>query len=403
MAPVRWRSAVVNGLLMIVAFGVAFAVVEVGLRAFFPQQLGVWYSLRNGLVIHPPGTRIHLANFGQDVRFNSLGMRDVEHATGKEPGTFRILLLGDSFLEALQVGLDDSFPRLLEKTLNGMTGQRIEVINCAVGGWGTDSQLEYLSRYGLSLKPDLIVVAMTLHNDVSDNLEERFHALVDGRAVPKPSREMPGLTFGLLKVKDYLASRSHTTQLVRRHWYRRTIRTGARQLDSHVLQLVRNEESAAVAKGWALTHELLLGVRQQGAGAGARTAAFLIPLSIQLYEDSLRVFLEQHGVTAEEISIARPQEIMRRFGATARLDVIDLLPDSRRWIEANGGTLHVWDGHWNVDGHRLAAAIVSEELIRRELLPSPVRSSLSRDGEESSRTPPSPHRRGAGGRQSAER
>jgi hypothetical protein len=41
------------------------------------------------------------------VTINSHGWRDVERPVDKPPGTTRVLVLGDSFAEALQVPLDD--------------------------------------------------------------------------------------------------------------------------------------------------------------------------------------------------------------------------------------------------------------------------------------------------------
>ena len=75
------------------------------------------------------------------MEFNSLGMRDVEHLQVKGPGVFGILRAWGSFMEALQVPLEESFPRLLEQRLRTVTARPIEVMSCAVSGWGTDDQL----------------------------------------------------------------------------------------------------------------------------------------------------------------------------------------------------------------------------------------------------------------------
>ena len=363
------RKFAVNGGLALVSFGVAVLLAELILRVAYPQQLGVWYSLRNGLVIHPPSTRVHLSSFRQDVAFNALGMRDVEHAVAKAPGVVRVLVLGDSFMEALQVRLEDSFPRLLEQRLSAMTGQRVEVINAGVSGWGTDQQLQYLTEYGLALKPDLVLIAMTLHNDVSDNLGEQFHVLRGDQVVARPPFEIPAREFRLLKVKDYLASHSHLTQLMRRYKHLGEVRGAARQLDDHVSQLLRKEEPAPIEKGWRLTTGLIGEFRRQAETVGARTAVFLIPLSIQVYEDALRQWLADHELPGSSIALERPQAMMQRVGRLTRVDVIDLLEPFREWHRREGKSLHlVKEGHWNVDGHRLATAVVAEELTKRELL-----------------------------------
>jgi GDSL-like lipase/acylhydrolase family protein len=363
------RKFAVNGGLVLASFGVAVLLAEFILRMAYPQQLGVWYSLRNGLVIHPPSTRIHLSSFRQDVAFNALGMRDVEHEAAKAPGMVRVLVLGDSFMEALQVRLEDSFPRLLEQRLSAMTGQRVEVINAGVSGWGTDQQLQYLTEYGLALKPDLVLIAMTLHNDVSDNLGEQFHVLKGDQVVARPPFEIPAREFRLLKVKDYLASHSHLTQLMRRYKHLGEVRVAARQLDDHVSQLLRKAEPAPIDKGWRLTTGLIGEIRRQAKAVGARTAVFLIPLSIQVYEDMLRRWLADHELERSSIALEKPQAMMERVGRVIGVDVIDLLDAFREWHRREGKSLHlVGEGHWNVDGHRLVTAVVAEELTKRELI-----------------------------------
>jgi hypothetical protein len=63
------------------------------------------------------GKNIHVA-------FNSRGFHDVEHSQPKPPGTRRIVLVGDSFSEALQVNLDETYFRRLEKKLNQLETDR---------------------------------------------------------------------------------------------------------------------------------------------------------------------------------------------------------------------------------------------------------------------------------------
>lgn len=356
-------------LLVVLSAGCALAFVEVALRIAYPQQLGVWYSLRSGMVIHPPNVRIYLPRFGHEVSFNSLGMRDVEPRASKEPDALRVLVLGDSFMEALQVPLEASFPRLLERNLRALSGRQIEVISCGVGGWGTDDELQYLREYGLRLQPDVILVAVTLHNDVSDNLRERFHALAGEDVVRRERNEIPEIEFRLLKVKDLLASRSHLTQLLRQYRHRSEIQKSGQQLDTHVLSLFQRNASPVMARGWRLTHGLVREIHREGAKAGARTAVFLIPLALQVYEEHLDGWLVRNGITPEDILLERPQQIMHEFGTAADVAVIDLLPSFRSAADGRPGGLHVpGDGHWNKEGHEIAAMVVARELIERRVL-----------------------------------
>ena len=52
------------------------------------------------------------------VEFNGLGFRDVEHALRKPAGKKRIVLIGDSLSEAIEVSLEETFFRRLQSDLN---------------------------------------------------------------------------------------------------------------------------------------------------------------------------------------------------------------------------------------------------------------------------------------------
>ncbi len=135
-----------TGLLVkLVALGLSImigvAVAEVGVRLLRPQSLSVWAMTKDGIVVHRANIRGYTTVHGKQFETNSTGMRDREHTRTKAPGSYRILLFGDSYMEATQVEWEDSLPYLLEKKLAARLGQPVEVINLSVSGWGTDAQL----------------------------------------------------------------------------------------------------------------------------------------------------------------------------------------------------------------------------------------------------------------------
>lgn len=95
---------------------------------------------------------------------NSLGFRDREHSIEKVPGTFRILVLGDSVAAGQGVrSAEDNFPPLLEKGLNA-GGLQTEVINFAVTGYNTQQEVETLRDKGLQFAPDLVLLSYCLND-----------------------------------------------------------------------------------------------------------------------------------------------------------------------------------------------------------------------------------------------
>ena len=107
------------------------------------------------------------------VSINSAGLRDREHAIAKPPDTVRIALLGDSYCEALQVPLEQTFWWQLQEKLEScpqFAGKHVEIINFGVSGYGAGQQLITLQQKVWQYSPDIVMLLMTTNNDVSDNM-----------------------------------------------------------------------------------------------------------------------------------------------------------------------------------------------------------------------------------------
>ncbi len=355
-----------NALLAVGAVVVALGCAELGLRLFYPQPLGVWHEDRDGLALHWPGLVTYLPQFGHVVSINSVGMRDREHTVPKVDGTYRILILGDSFMEALQLPFEASFPRLLERELGATTRRPVEVVNASVSGWGTDDELMYLEKYGARWEPDLILVALTLNNDVKDNLRERFHKIEHGALTEGSRRTLSSQEFRLIELKGFLASRSHAYQLFLRYRRSRERRIEAEQLNAHVLDLFRPTTSRELARGLETTRLLLERIALIAAQQKAEAVVVLLPLAVQVSGQAPGGLVERVGTATGALDIDRPQRLLRGVAERVGVEVIDLLPQFRERTAAGGPSLYLErDGHWNESGHGLAAGIVASELVRR--------------------------------------
>jgi lysophospholipase L1-like esterase len=103
---------------------------------------------------------------GKEFSINSLGMRDRERSTRKEPGSFRILVLGDSHTFGWGVEQSEPYPAVLEKLLNeAAPGCRFEVWNLGVPGYNTVMEVERFALAADDFQPDLVVINY-VHNDM---------------------------------------------------------------------------------------------------------------------------------------------------------------------------------------------------------------------------------------------
>jgi lysophospholipase L1-like esterase len=107
---------------------------------------------------------------GVAVHINSLGFRDArDYALDKAPGTFRILVLGDSVTFGHGALSETTYPYLLEQRLREWRpAVDWQVWNLGVPGYNTTQELKYLERVGPRYQPDLVIVGF-YENDLTDN------------------------------------------------------------------------------------------------------------------------------------------------------------------------------------------------------------------------------------------
>jgi lysophospholipase L1-like esterase len=106
---------------------------------------------------------------GIPVDINSHGLRGHETTYEKPPAKVRILNLGDSVVMGWGVRVEDTYGRRLDSLLNkeGYGDLHFEVINAGVPGWSLDNALAYLQAEGLKYEPDLILLDVTIANDIN--------------------------------------------------------------------------------------------------------------------------------------------------------------------------------------------------------------------------------------------
>lgn len=128
-----------------------------------PNSTAVWY-----------GQLGSITDYKSTVRTNSLVYHDIEHDFKKPADIYRIVILGDSYVESFQVELPFTFFRKLEAALNQNTsltqsGLRFEVITLGNSGNGSIKEMMALKKYGLKYEPDLVLSFMTDQNDFHDD------------------------------------------------------------------------------------------------------------------------------------------------------------------------------------------------------------------------------------------
>ena len=159
------------GLLVMLETGMNWRYIGAGdvPEIFDPYLLRVPHRER-GWTIEPDATALlFFPLYSTYIDYNRKGLRGVERPYHAKPDVYRILLLGDSFMEGYQHADDDLFASRLERAL---AGRSVEIINLSVGGYGTTQQYLYLRDEGLKYQPDLVLLAFQPGNDIVENSQD---------------------------------------------------------------------------------------------------------------------------------------------------------------------------------------------------------------------------------------
>jgi hypothetical protein len=325
---------------------------------------------------------------------NSAGFRDREHAHEKPTDVIRVAVLGDSYIEALQVPAEAMFATVLQRELNErkVFGQkRVEVLSFGVSGFGTAQELLMLRHHVWQFDPDHVLLAFLPGNDIRNNSRELepqqvrpFFDLTDNRLEPDFSfRTDPAFQNSMtrsFKIKTRIINASRVIQLVR------AVRDGELSgrrtpVDDHKNepsvsgdqiglddQCFVKPASAAWQSAWTLTERL---IEQMNSECQQRQCGFsvaVISSGIQVNpDDELRSeYAARLGVT--DLSYADRR--LSRLGGRLDIPVIPLSFGLLEYAKTHDVCVHgfantqLGEGHWNAQGHRQAAIICAEELSK---------------------------------------
>jgi hypothetical protein len=372
------------------------AVVEAGLRILGFSYPSFYTADAVVGVKHRPGVQGWYSQEGRSwVVLNSKGLRDREHATRKPAGTFRIVVLGDSFAEALQVPVEQAFWSILERELSQCQtafGGPVEIINLGVSDYGTAQELLTLERDAWPYDPDMVLLAFFTGNDLRNNsidLEWRkarpFYVFRGDELVLDTSfteRASQRLRYGALWRQAIAASDDvrliQLAILIRQRIAAMTAGTTAdgEGIDDEVYRSAGM--SAAWKDTWRVTEELLLKFRDDVKAHGARPLLVTLSNGIQVdpHPEVRRAFTARFGIR----DLFYPDRRIRAFAESAGIDVVTLAPAMLANAEATQRYLHGFSnnlegrGHWNQAGHAVAA----EEIRRALCMPNTARDRILR-------------------------
>jgi hypothetical protein len=129
-----------------------------------PDRVVGWKLLPNLHFIWT-GHYWYAREFSVPVKTNSIGFRDIERTIAKPTDASRVVLLGDSMVEALQVPFDKTAGHLLEQRLNAFAKsattkpvKMYEVLNFGVSNYGVGQYLLTWEEYASKFNPEYVFI-----------------------------------------------------------------------------------------------------------------------------------------------------------------------------------------------------------------------------------------------------
>lgn len=323
--------------------------------------------------------------FDNLISINSYGFRDDEFYPQKPAGVTRIAVLGDSQEEALQVKLEDTWQKVMARSLAKNLGKKIETYNFGVSGYGTDQQWLTLREKVWQFSPDMIILAFS-PNDVGDTYKNKLVYLENGQIKVRTVGDRAGGNFlGRIARETYLyhtivkaASQKQITKRIvdkiRTKFLgfpkeERFFMSDA-QLVQGPFEVMASQKNPPqeVADTWKIIKALVLDIKKQTQTRGAR---FLITVNIprtQVDEASWKQLIDLYKLSRENSSPYIINEVIAQIAREAAVDFYDGRLDAIKW-KNNRGILHLpQDSHFNKNGNLFMGEKTAEFIIKNNLI-----------------------------------
>jgi len=319
------------------------------------------------------------------IKFNSQGFRDREFERNDD---FKIAILGDSFMEAIEVPVDLNTASILSKILDRRT------LNASVNSYGTTHELFVYKTFLKPLRPQIVILFFYPGNDVKDNSCEltRMYGesisgpcgyLSDGKILWNTSFDSGDNVRDQGPLKQFLRQHCRVCLLAYRTlksdiWNR--FRGG--EID-FLYNTFRTEPPAAIRKpweeGWKITEEAIRELNAEVKSGGGKLFIVTVPDYFAVVPDWKKSFRQATGVdkVPEDFDPLLVEKRLEALGRQHDITVLNLAQDFNRYrVKFDLRDPYFWyicDAHWSPLGHFVAANLVARMLLDHDAISTDAR------------------------------
>lgn len=285
------------------------------------------------------------------------------------------------------------------RTCGSFSGKQIEVLNFGVSGYGAAQELITLRGHVWDYSPDIVLLAVTTNNDISDNSralkktdEAPYFIYREGKLVLddsfRDSRIFVLRKSKLSQLGRWIKDHSRLVQAVNQahHGLKILLASWKSHVNSSGASTEKVEGSDVIARSeelgtdnmiylkpadpvwneaWRVTEGLILAMRDEVRAKGARFVVVTLSNGPQVLPDpkARQAFMQRFGIE----DLFYPDRRIRSFAEKERIPVITLAPDLQAYAEKHRVYLHgfgkdIGNGHWNEAGHAQAGELIAQKL-----------------------------------------
>lgn len=327
---------------------------------------------------------------------NSKGFRnDQEFDPIPAPDVYRVLLLGDSYVDGMRTDQKQTLGFVLEETLNARLNKdrRVEVMisghNNPANAW------YYYQEHGRNYHPELVILGLTLGNDfISHNY--CYGGLLpevgeDGRirlsmAAPHISQAsflillpLPAAAYQPIHRWEWLEDKEfHTRQWLAEHsrlfGYAippAFLPQGTRRRHVYATEaflsigLFYRPVLSEIQGIYQEMNDMLAGLHQAVTAEGATLLVVLFPVRIQVAEREWELLSRFYSLDRSKFDLQKPNRHILALCERRGMECLDSLPALRQWHETHGEPVYRTQGdmHFNEIGQQVVAEQIAAYVL----------------------------------------
>ncbi len=354
---------------------------ELFVRLFVPQQL----ILHDDVRIHCPDSVTcyrHqpnidvMVNLGEGlVRFvtDENGYRiNADTPSRTDDTDYRILTLGDSFLEGLQVENEQTMPQVIAKLLKEQYDIDAQVDNSGVGGWNPNNY--YLeAKQALARKQyDLGIVFIYADNDFVEDIDtvmytpDSLNSSIHRFHFPNEFTWAEIISSVLYPINDLLERNSHLFIFVKSRSEFLLSKLGLTAYYFPDVYLLNQHESIR----WEITGMLCGQIKaeferydmyvcqeimSQFDYSGIPVLFVLLPATYQVHEQVFYDYVDNFSLSVDSVDLEQPNKLFAEQCEKHSLHLIDMLEPMREKAKQGKVLFGSIDRHFNAEGHYVVA------------------------------------------------